>query len=109
MLRVNSRERDPILFGMDGGVDASVDEFCARHRIQERIIALNDFKNDADADAYGVEEFCKRHRISTQLFYKLKPLGLMPVTFKVGTRTLISREAAATWRREQERATRTLN
>ena len=58
-----------------------------------------------DADAYGVDEFCARHRISPQLFYKLKPQGLMPVTFNVGTRVLISREAAATWRRERENAT----
>jgi hypothetical protein len=59
-----------------------------------------------DADAYSVDEFCARHRISSQLFYKLKPQGLMPVTFKVGTRVLISREAAAAWRRERENATR---
>jgi hypothetical protein len=37
-----------------------------------------------------------------QLFYKLKPQGLMPVTFHVGTRVLISREAAAAWRRARE-------
>jgi len=35
----------------------------------------------------------------------LKPLGLMPATFRVGTRVLISREAAAAWRRERENAT----
>ncbi|SIO44170.1 hypothetical protein SAMN05443247_05416 [Bradyrhizobium erythrophlei] len=57
-----------------------------------------------DADAYSVDEFCTRHRISPQLFYKLKPQGLMPVTFNVGTRVLISKEAAAAWRREREQA-----
>jgi hypothetical protein len=57
-----------------------------------------------DADAYSVEEFCARHRISSQLFYKLRPKGLMPVTFNVGTRVLISKEAAAAWRREREQA-----
>ena len=63
--------------------------------------------NAADhADAYSVEEFCARHRISAQLFYKLKPLGLMPVTFNVGARVLISREAAAAWRRARELASR---
>jgi hypothetical protein len=56
------------------------------------------------ADAYSIGEFCARHRISPQLFYKLKPQGLMPVTFNVGTRVLISREAAAAWRRERESA-----
>jgi hypothetical protein len=59
--------------------------------------------NAADqADAYSVAEFCARHRISPQLFYKLKPLGQMPVTFNVGTRVLISREAAKAWRRARE-------
>jgi hypothetical protein len=38
------------------------------------------------------------------MFYKLKPQGLMPVTFNVGTRVLISREAAAAWRRAREQA-----
>jgi hypothetical protein len=61
-------------------------------------------KAPIDADAYSVDEFCARHRISPQLFYKLKPQGLMPMTFHVGTRVLISREAAAAWRREREDA-----
>jgi hypothetical protein len=56
-------------------------------------------------DAYSIHDFCARHGISPQLFYKLKPLGLMPVTFSVGARVLISREAAAAWRRERENAT----
>ncbi|MCK1345479.1 hypothetical protein IVB25_40120 [Bradyrhizobium sp. 193] len=55
-----------------------------------------------DADAYSVDEFCARNRISSQLFYKLKPKGLMPATFNVGRRVLISREAAAAWRRARE-------
>jgi hypothetical protein len=55
-----------------------------------------------EADAYSVAEFCRRHGISIQLFYKLK--NEMPVTFRVGTRVLISREAAAAWRREREAA-----
>jgi hypothetical protein len=62
------------------------------------------FNKVEDADAYSVDEFCVRHRISPQLFYKLKPQGLMPVTFKVGARVLISREAAAAWRRARETA-----
>ena len=57
-----------------------------------------------NVDAYSIHEFCARHGISQQLFYKLKPLGLMPVTFNVGARVLISREAAAAWRRERELA-----
>jgi hypothetical protein len=61
-----------------------------------------DPKTTIDADAYSVDEFCARHRISPQLFYKLKPRGLMPVTFNVGTRVLISREAAEAWRRTRK-------
>ena len=54
------------------------------------------------ADAYSVDEFCTRHRISVQLFYKNRQH--MPRTFNVGTRVLISKEAAAAWRREREQA-----
>jgi hypothetical protein len=53
-----------------------------------------------DADAYSIEEFCARHRISVQLFYKNRQQ--MPRTFNVGTRVLISKEAAAAWRRQRE-------
>ena len=55
-----------------------------------------------DADAYSVEEFCRRHRISVQLFYKFR--DQMPGAFRVGTKVLISREAAARWRKEREEA-----
>ena len=39
-----------------------------------------------DAEAFSVTEFCRRNRISVQLFYKLKPQGLMPPTFRLGAR-----------------------
>jgi hypothetical protein len=55
-----------------------------------------------DADAFTVNEFCARHRISVQLFYKNRKQ--MPRTFNVGTRVLISKEAAAAWRHEREQA-----
>ena len=55
-----------------------------------------------DVDAFSIEEFCRRHRISVQLFYKLREQ--MPVTFRVGSRVLVSREAAAAWRRAREQA-----
>ena len=53
-----------------------------------------------DADAFTIAEFCQRHRISVALFYKFR--DLMPDTFSVGSRVLISREAAARWRLERE-------
>jgi hypothetical protein len=58
-------------------------------------------------DAYSVAEFCRRHSISIPLFYKLKAQGKAPVTFYAGVRQLISREAAAAWRREREAAAAT--
>jgi len=53
-----------------------------------------------EPEAYSVEEFCRKHRISIQVFYK-RP-DLMPDSFYVGTRRLISVETAARWRRERE-------
>jgi hypothetical protein len=58
-----------------------------------------------EVDAFSVAEFCRRHRISPQLFYKFK--DQMPVTFRIGSRVLISREAAAHWRAQRERAAQT--
>ena len=55
-----------------------------------------------DADAFSVAEFCRRHGVSVQLFYKFR--DQMPASFRVGSRVLISREAAAAWRRERESA-----
>jgi len=55
-----------------------------------------------DADAFSIGEFCRRHGISVQAFYKYK--DEMPAMFRVGSRVLISREAAAAWRRKREQA-----
>ena len=73
----------------------------ARPEVTGRKVTLLDAANDADA--FTVNEFCARHRISVQLFYKNR--RQMPRTFNVGARVLISKEAAAAWRRERERAT----
>jgi excisionase family DNA binding protein len=62
-------------------------------------------KHAGDADAYSLAEFCRRHGISLQLFYKLIQQGRAPATFRVGTRVLVSKEAAARWRAEREAAT----
>jgi hypothetical protein len=72
----------------------------ARPEVTNRKIALLDAANDADA--FTVNEFCARHRISVQLFYKNRQQ--MPRTFKVGTRVLISKEAATAWRHQREQA-----
>jgi predicted DNA-binding transcriptional regulator AlpA len=55
-----------------------------------------------DADAFSVDQFCKRHGICRAHFYNLAKAGRAPRIMKVGSRTLISREAAAEWRRQME-------
>jgi hypothetical protein len=69
--------------------------------------AVANVATDDDVDAFSVEQFCRRHGFSPQLFYKFRKQ--MPVTFTVGSRVLISREAAAAWRHEREQATAVTN
>ncbi|SIQ81558.1 hypothetical protein SAMN05421829_10726 [Aromatoleum tolulyticum] len=52
--------------------------------------------------AYTVQQFCEAHNFTRVLFYKLMKSGHGPRIMKVGTRTLISVEAAADWRRQME-------
>lgn len=55
-----------------------------------------------ELQAMSVSQFCEAHSISRTKFYALVKEGQAPRTFKVGDRTLISREAAAEWRAEME-------
>jgi hypothetical protein len=50
-----------------------------------------------------VDEFCESHGISRALVYKLWKQGLGPKFMSVGSKRLISNEAAAAWREEVER------
>jgi hypothetical protein len=59
--------------------------------------------SETETDAMSVETFCERNGLGQATFYKHR--SLMPRTFRVGARVLISREAAAHWRAERERAT----
>lgn len=52
--------------------------------------------------AYSVAEFCAAHGITKVTFYKSMKEGCGPRIMKVGTRTLISAEAASDWRRQRE-------
>jgi hypothetical protein len=49
-------------------------------------------------DAYSVEEFCLRHAISRAFLYLLWKRGDGPAFMQLGSRRLISCEAAAEWR-----------
>ena len=51
---------------------------------------------------YTVPDFCAAHSISRALFYLLMRDGRAPAVMKVGRRTLVSAEAAATWRKRME-------
>ena len=53
-------------------------------------------------EAFSVNDFCSAHSISRSFFYRLESKGLGPRTFKIGDRTLISKEAAAEWRAQLE-------
>jgi hypothetical protein len=59
---------------------------------------------DANSLAMSIKEFCRLHGISEDQFYKMQRGGWGPTTMKVGSRTLISHEAAAEWRRSREEA-----
>jgi hypothetical protein len=53
--------------------------------------------------AFSVFGFCVAHGLSKSAFYALRRAGEGPRIMKCGTRTLISVEAAAAWRRARER------
>ena len=55
-----------------------------------------------DKDAFTIEEFCLRHGVSRAHVYNQWAAGRGPRRMKVGSRTLISREAAEDWRRQCE-------
>jgi hypothetical protein len=54
--------------------------------------------------AMSIREFCAQHSISEDMFYKMQRQGWGPRTMKVGSRTLISQESAAEWRKAREEA-----
>jgi hypothetical protein len=54
--------------------------------------------------SYTIDEFCNAHRISRAHFFNLKKAGIGPREMHLGGRVVISREAAADWRREREAA-----
>lgn len=54
--------------------------------------------------AYTIAEFCEAHRISRAHYFNLKNKGQGPREMRLGTRVVISGEAAAEWRRQREDA-----
>src|SRR3954467_10516446 len=56
--------------------------------------------------ALSIPEFCAAHGFSEGMYYKMRKQGLTPGEMKIGTRTLITLEAAAKWRAEREAASK---
>jgi hypothetical protein len=103
-----SRPPHPVVEARSRGqyvADAHSENEHRRHRRRQQVRDPPDEDEDvADHDgAFSIRAFCDRHSISESFFHKLQSLGLGPAIMKVGSRTLISREAAATWRRTRER------
>ena len=57
---------------------------------------------DVALAAFTIAEFCRAHRISQSMYFKMRNLGLGPREMAVGSRRLISQEAAAEWRKARE-------
>ena len=57
-----------------------------------------------DTSVHTVTEFCNYHRICKATFYNLLSRGEGPSIMKIGSRTLVSAEAAARWRQSIEQA-----
>ena len=55
--------------------------------------------------AYSIEVFCKAHNISRASYYNLAKEGRGPKLMRVGSKPLISAEAAAEWRKKMEAET----
>jgi hypothetical protein len=55
-----------------------------------------------ELDAYSINQFCVKHGICRASYYNLKTVGKAPKEMRIGSRVLISREAAAEWRRNLE-------
>jgi predicted DNA-binding transcriptional regulator AlpA len=55
-------------------------------------------------EAFSISAFCEAHGISRGTYYNLKKAGRAPREMHVGNRVLVSKEAAADWRRHMESA-----
>jgi hypothetical protein len=51
---------------------------------------------------FTVQQFCESHCLSRSKLYQEWAAGIGPRVIRVGTKILISKEAAADWRRSRE-------
>lgn len=57
-----------------------------------------------EPQAYTIEEFCRSHGFSRAHYFNLQKDGLGPRVMRLGSRVVISKEAAADWRQARESA-----
>ena len=57
-----------------------------------------------EREAYSIPDFCRAHGFSPAHYFNLQKDGRGPRVMRLGKRVLISREAAAEWRRQLEAA-----
>jgi hypothetical protein len=65
---------------------------------------LTDIKEGLARGAFTIPEFCISNRISRATLYGLWHAKIGPRRMEIGTKKLISVEAAADWRRAREEA-----
>jgi hypothetical protein len=53
---------------------------------------------------FTIGGFCRAHAISESFYFKLRAQGLGPAELRLGSRVLITREAAEAWRIEHTQA-----
>jgi len=64
----------------------------------------NTHDDSAYTAALSVKEFCRAYSISRALFYVLLRKGQGPRVMRVGSRVLVSVDAARSWQRQYEGA-----
>jgi len=57
---------------------------------------------EAERAAYTISEFCDAHRISRSKLYQLWAVGTGPRFIRIGSKKIITIEAAAAWRHSRE-------
>jgi predicted DNA-binding transcriptional regulator AlpA len=57
-----------------------------------------------EREAFTIPQFCDAHGFSRAHFFNIQSRGEGPRVMHVGSRVLISKEAAADWRRAREGA-----
>jgi hypothetical protein len=57
-----------------------------------------------NAEAYTIPEFCEAHRISESMYYKIRAAKQGPREARALSKVIITKEAAADWRRDRTTA-----